>query len=78
MLDRIRKRIAQPTVNVTSVPEIRKHLNGGEYIALSIPRTSGVAPTSDGRYYLRIGDSCIPVVGDDVLRLANDRTVISW
>jgi len=78
LLDRIRKRIAQMTVNVTAVPELRRHPNGGEYIALSIPQASGVASTSDGRYYLRIGDSCIPVVGDDVLRLANDRTVISW
>ena len=78
LLDRIRKRIAQMTVNVTAVPELRRHPNGGEYITLSILRASGVASTSDGRYYLRIGDSCIPVVGDDVLRLANDRTVISW
>lgn len=78
LLGQIRKRIAQLTVNVTVVPELRTHPNGGEYIALSIPRSSGVASTSDGRFYLRIGDSCIPVVGDDVLRLANDRTVISW
>lgn len=76
--ERIRKRIAQVTVNVTVLPERRTHSNGGEYVSLSIPRSPGVASTSDGRYYLRVGDSCLPVVGDDVLRLANDRSVISW
>jgi len=76
--ERIRKRIAQMTVNVTVLPERRTHANGGEYVSLSIPRSPGVASTSDGRYYLRVGDSCLPVVGDDVLRLANDRSVISW
>ena len=78
LLDRIRKRVAQVTVNVTVLPELRTHSNGGEYVSLSIPRSPGVASTSDGRYYLRVGDSCLPVVGDDVLRLANDRSVISW
>ena len=78
LLDRIRKRVAQVTVNVTVLPELRAHSNGGEYVSLSIPRSPGVASTSDGRYYLRVGDSCLPVVGDDVLRLANDRSVISW
>ena len=78
LLDRIRKRVAQVTVNVMVLPELRTHSNGGEYVSLSIPRSPGVASTSDGRYYLRVGDSCLPVVGDDVLRLANDRSVISW
>ena len=77
LLDRIRKRVAQVMVNVTVLPELRTHSNGGEYVSLSIPRSPGVASTSDGRYYLRVGDSCLPVVGDDVLRLANDRSVIS-
>ena len=78
LLDRIAKRVAERTVNLTVLPELRTHSNGGEYVALSVPRSLGVASTSDGRYYLRVGDSCLPVVGDDVLRLANDRSVISW
>jgi len=78
LLEHIRKRVTQVTVNVTVLPELRTHSNGGEYVSLSIPRSPGVASTSDRRYYLRVGDSCLPVVGDDVLRLANDRSVISW
>ena len=77
-LDRIRKRITGMTVNVTVLPELRTHADGGEYIVLTVPGAPGVASTGDGRYYLRVGDSCLPVVGDDVLRLANDRSVISW
>jgi ATP-dependent DNA helicase RecG len=34
--------------------------------------------TSDGRYFLRVGDSCRPVVGDDVLHLLNDRPSVPW
>ena len=37
-----------------------------------------MASTSDGRYYLRVADTCRPVVGDDVLRLANERPGLSW
>ena len=52
--------------------------NGGQFIALTIPRALGVASTCDGRYFLRVGDTCRPVVGDDVLRLANERPGFSW
>jgi ATP-dependent DNA helicase RecG len=78
VLDRIRKRIGELTVNVQVAPELQHHDNGGEYISLSIPRATGVASTSDGRYYLRVGDHCRPIVGDDVMRLANERPQTPW
>ena len=78
LLDRIRKRIGELTVNVQAVPELKRHENGGEFIALTIPRASGVASTSDGRYFLRIGDTCRPILGDDVMRLANERPATPW
>lgn len=78
LLDRIRKRVGELTVNVQVLPELKRHDNGGEYIALAVPRAVGVASTSDGRYFLRVGDACRPVVGDDVLRLANERPAIPW
>jgi ATP-dependent DNA helicase RecG len=37
-----------------------------------------VASTSDGRYYLRIADTCKPVLGDDILRLINERATLPW
>ncbi len=78
LLDRIRKRVGELTVNVQMVPELKRHENSGEYIALTIPRATGIASTSDGRYFLRVGDTCRPIVGDDVMRLANERPAVPW
>jgi ATP-dependent DNA helicase RecG len=78
LLDRIRKRIGELTVNVQALPELRRDRDGGEYIVVSIPRSVGVASTSDGRYFVRVGDTCRPVVGDDVLRLADERPAVPW
>lgn len=78
LLDRIRKRVGELTVNVQVLPEVRKDYNGGEFILLRVPRSVGIASTSDGRYFLRIGDTCRPVVGDDVLRLVNERPAMPW
>ncbi|MFM8277569.1 MAG: RNA-binding domain-containing protein, partial [Cyanobium sp.] len=78
VLDRIRKRIGELTVNVTVIPEIQTAANGGQLIVLTIQRAIGVASTCDGRFYLRIGDDCKPILGDEVLRLANDRPSFPW
>lgn len=78
LLDTLRKRIGELTVNVQALPQIITADNGGQFIELTIPRAVGVASTCDGRYFLRIGDTCRPVVGDDVLRLANERPGFAW
>lgn len=78
LLDRLRKRIGELTVNVQALPSLQRAANGGEYIELTIDRSPGVASTRDGRYFLRVGDSCQPVLGDDVLRLANERPGRPW
>jgi ATP-dependent DNA helicase RecG len=78
LLDRIRKRIGELTVNVQVLPELKQHENGGEYISITVPRAIGVASTRDGRYFLRVGDVCNPIVGDDVLRLADERPAMPW
>jgi len=78
LLTRLRKRISELTVNVEVAPEIKVASNGGEYIALNITRSVGPASTVDGRYFQRVGDTCRPVVGDDVLRLLTDRPGLPW
>lgn len=78
MLDRLRKRIGELTVNVQALPSLQRAANGGEFIELVIDRSPSVASTRDGRYFLRVGDSCQPVLGDDVLRLANERPGRPW
>ena len=78
LLTLLRKRISELTVNVEVAPEIKVASNGGEYIALNIVRSVGPASTADGRYFQRVGDTCRPVVGDDVLRLMTDRPGLPW
>ena len=78
LLDRIRKRIGELTVNVEVLPQIETADNGGEYVLLRIPRSVGVASTSDGRYFIRVDDACCPIVGDDVLRLVDERPAVPW
>lgn len=78
LLDRLRKRIGELTVNVQVAPEMVTHENGGQCIELAIARSVGVASTSDGRYFLRVGDTCQPVRGDDVMHLLSDRPAVPW
>ncbi len=78
LLDKVRKRIGELTVNVQALPSLRRDANGGEFVELLVERSSNVASTADGRYFLRVGDTCQPVVGDDVLRLANERPGRPW
>ena len=78
LLDRVRKRVGELTVNVDLAAEVRRSDNGGEVLVLTVARAVGVASTSDGRYFLRVGDDCRPVVGDDVLRLVNERPSVPW
>lgn len=78
LTDAIRKRIAELTVGVTALPEVLVSETGNEFIELSIPRATGVASTSDGRYFIRVGDESRPVTGDDVMRLASERSAVPW
>jgi len=76
--DRIRKRIGELTVNVTLVPELEKSASGSEYLELRIDRSLSPASTSDGRYYLRVGDVSKPLVGEEIQRLINERNSQPW
>ncbi len=78
LLDRLRKRIGELTVNVQALPTLKRAANGGQFIELVVDRSPSVASTSDGRYFLRVSDACVPVLGDDVLRLANERPGRPW
>ncbi|AEM47022.1 putative transcriptional regulator [Acidithiobacillus ferrivorans SS3] len=76
--DTLRRKLADRTVNVTVLPDIVTAPNGGQYIELRIPRALAVASTTDGRYFLRVADQSKPVTGDDVMRLASERTALPW
>lgn len=76
--DTVRRKLAERTVNLTALPDVVTAANGGQYIELRIPRAMGVASTTDGRYFLRVADQSKPVTGDDVMRLASERSALPW
>ena len=78
LADTARRRLGELTVNVTVLSEIHRAEGGGEWLELRIPRSQAVASTTDGRYFLRVADQSKPVVGDDVLRLAAERSAWPW
>ncbi|WP_296222280.1 helix-turn-helix domain-containing protein [Pseudomonas sp. UBA2684] len=78
LLDTLRRRVQELTVNVIVAPRLVTAENGGQYVELTVAKAFGVASTSDGRYFLRVGDSCQPVLGDDVMRLLNERPGVPW
>jgi ATP-dependent DNA helicase RecG len=79
LLESIRKRIPALTVNVGI--DVRKETaeNGGEYIVLTVFRSSqSIASTSNGKYYKRVSDDCKPVIPEDMARLAADKNAFIW
>jgi ATP-dependent DNA helicase RecG len=76
--DTLRRKMAERTVNVAVLPSIVIAPNGGQFIELTIPRSMAVPSTTDGRYFLRIADQSRPVTGDDVMRLATERSALPW
>ncbi|WP_374475714.1 ATP-binding protein [Zoogloea sp.] len=76
--DTLRRKLAERTVNLAVLPDVVTAPNGGQYIELRIPRAMAVASTTDGRYFLRVADQSKPVTGDDVMRLASERSALPW
>jgi len=79
LLSRISKRMSELTINVFTIPEIFTSSNGGQFIKLTVHQSvSTVASTTDGKYFIRIGDNCKPVLPDELLRLITDKPAFIW
>lgn len=72
------RRLAELTVNVSVRPRVQVWPITAAKTELAVERATAVASTSDGRFYLRIGDSSKPVLGDEVMRLAGERSALPW
>jgi len=60
-------------------PEIKMYENGGEYFIIQIyPSMKTIATTSDGRVFVRVGDECVPVKGEELTRLAHEKGAFQW
>lgn len=79
IIPKLVKQIQGRTLNVSIIPKLIKHENGGEYLELLVQRTaSTVACTSKGRYYMRVEDDCKPVLPDELTRLISDKSAFVW
>jgi len=77
--NKIRRRIAELSINVATHTEIVSAANGGEYIRLKVlPSVSTIASTTDGRYYYRVSDHCNPLPPEDLMRLLTDKPAFIW
>jgi ATP-dependent DNA helicase RecG len=78
-LDKVKKRIGELTYNVGITVEKIIADNGGEYIQVRIfPSETSIASTCDGRYFMRVGDQCRPVMPDELSRLFTDKGSFIW
>ncbi len=76
--DLVCKRLGEKTVNVTIHAVVLTRPNGGQVLRLQVPRSTGMPSTSDGRFFLRIGDTSKPITGNDVQRLIAERGTMPW
>jgi ATP-dependent DNA helicase RecG len=76
---KIQKKIAENSVHVGVNATIKKASNGGEYIELEVLfSASTIASTTDGKYYYRSDDSCVPLLPDELSRLFTDKPSFIW
>jgi ATP-dependent DNA helicase RecG len=77
--DRLRKRLAQITVNLGVA--IRKLIaeNGAEFVEIQVFRNEqSIAATSDGRYFIRVSDETRRLMPDDLGRLMTEKNSFIW
>lgn len=79
LVEKVRKKIPQRTVNVAIVAQKEEHSNGGQMIRLRVlPSRATIASTSSGRYALRVGDETRALMPEDLIRLAAEKTAFTW
>lgn len=66
------------TNGVQITAEKKVYENGGETILLNIRRSKAMATTCDGRTFVRNGDNCEPITGEDLHRLSEDKGCYNW
>jgi len=77
--DIIQQNIAQRCVNVSVAVTIEIAANRAEYIKVEVFRNAQtIASTTDGKYYVRVHDTCKPVPPDEMARLAADKNAFVW
>ncbi len=77
--DRLRKRLAQITVNVGVTARKVASANGGEFVEIQVFRNEqSIAALSDGRYFIRVSDETRRLLPDDLGRLMAEKNSFVW
>jgi len=60
-------------------PEVQIHDNGAEYFMIQIyPSKQLIATTTEGKVFMRVGDECVPIKGEELTRLAHEKGAFQW
>ena len=78
LIERATKRLGELTINASVGAEIISRPNGGQVLRLHIPRSVATPSRHDGRFFLRIGDTSVPITGESVHRLVAERSATPW
>ena len=69
----LQNKINNRTSNVNAYGEILTHSNGGQYLRLHISRGSSAASTTSGKFFMRVSDNSVPVIGSDINRISAEK-----
>ena len=79
LLEQVVKKVGQHSLNVRLAPKKIVASNGAEFLELTVSRNAqNIAGTTDGRYFLRVADTCRPLLPDELGRLLADKEAIAW
>ena len=74
----LQNKINGRTSNVNAYGEILTHSNGGQYLRLHISRGSSAASTTSGKFFIRVSDNSVPVIGSDINRISAEKGYYHW
>jgi len=79
LVERLRKRMSELTNSVGVDAHVETARNGGEYVRLTVyPSVQSIAATNDGRFFMRVSDSCRPLMPNEMVRLLSEKGAFSW
>lgn len=78
MVVTLQNKIYGRTSNVNVYGEVVTHSNGGQYLRLHIARGNSAASTTSGKFFIRVSDNSVPVIGSDINRISAEKGYYRW
>lgn len=74
----LQNKINGKTSNVSAYGEVVTHSNGGQFLRLHIARGNSAASTTSGKFFIRVSDNSVPVIGSDINRISAEKGYYRW